>query len=237
MVSMLFLFLLEAIAYGQYDGYGKLIVGFFRWWSAWLQHFLHQIEANASHCFIFGNRVVSQQIGVAQIAGQWVSVLICKPLVFRGVRMTGSDVFTLQMLQLTVYIVSIAHVVCWIQSSVVNNTEVILDLEPKDCSYRESQQIYVLAYSDARRVVKRLSHLTIKWTVAPPIKHSAICNSRISFELHYRFLCESKSCNFERISHLETSRFIWFIPKLDLFYSVESVYNIYSLNFFTSFFH
>lgn len=61
-----------------------------------------------------------------QIAGQRVAVLICKPFVFCGVGMAGSNIFTLQMLQLAVNVVSVPHsiqIVCILLSKLFKATK------------------------------------------------------------------------------------------------------------------
>lgn len=77
-----------------------------------LQHLLHDVEPDASLRLVLGNRVVAEDVVMAQVAGQRVAVLVGQPLVFGGVRMTGADVLGLQMLQLAVNVVAVAHFFC-----------------------------------------------------------------------------------------------------------------------------
>lgn len=50
-----------------------------------------------------------------QIAGITVSVLVDEPLELGGVCVPGTNVFRLEMLQLTVNVVSVAHSAIWIE--------------------------------------------------------------------------------------------------------------------------
>lgn len=46
---------------------------------------------------------------MAKVAGQRITVLIGQPFVFGGVGVSGTNILALQMLQLTVNIVTITH--------------------------------------------------------------------------------------------------------------------------------
>jgi len=63
--------------------------------AARLQHVLHEVEADARLGLVLAERQEVKQVGVAEVAGVGVAVLVCQPLVFAGVRVARADVLTL----------------------------------------------------------------------------------------------------------------------------------------------
>lgn len=86
-----------------------LVLNLFWRWTGWLQHALHNSEPNAGLRLIFGDGEKAELVVVAEIAGQRVPVLVRQPFIFCGVRMSSTNIFTLQMFQLTVDVVPVAH--------------------------------------------------------------------------------------------------------------------------------
>lgn len=89
--------------------YTCLFLWFFRGWSTRLEHSFHEVESYPGFAFIFADRKIVGHIVVAHIAGQRVSLLVGQPLVLGSICMTCSDVFALQVLQLAVNVVAVAH--------------------------------------------------------------------------------------------------------------------------------
>lgn len=58
-----------------------------------MEHFLHDVEPDASFGLVLGDGVKVKHIIVAKIASKGVPVLICQPFVFRSVSMACSNVF------------------------------------------------------------------------------------------------------------------------------------------------
>lgn len=79
-------------------------------WPTGLQHSLHEIKSYAGFAFVLDDREIIRHIVVAHVAGQGVPLLIGQPFVLGGVCMSSPDVFALQVLQLAVNVVSIAHI-------------------------------------------------------------------------------------------------------------------------------
>ena len=84
-------------------------------WSFWrgstrLQHPLHKIKPDSSFTFVFCDGKEVEHICVAHIGGIAVSMLVRQPLPFVRIGVSSSNVFRLQMFQLTVNVVSVAHV-------------------------------------------------------------------------------------------------------------------------------
>lgn len=79
------------------------------WWSARLQHFLHQVEADSRFALILRNGKVVQKVEVAHVGAVGVAVLVHQPFPLGGVGVTRADVLGLQVLQLTVDGVAVRH--------------------------------------------------------------------------------------------------------------------------------
>lgn len=77
--------------------------------SARLQHLLHEIEPHSRLRLVLGDREEVQQVIVAHIRAARVPMLIHEPLELGRVRVPRADVLRLQMLQLTVDVVALAH--------------------------------------------------------------------------------------------------------------------------------
>lgn len=85
------------------------IIGFVRRWSARLQHLLHQVEADARFALILGYSEVVEQVKMSHVGAVRVPVLVHQPFPLAGVSVSRADVLGLQMLQLTVDVVSVRH--------------------------------------------------------------------------------------------------------------------------------
>lgn len=85
------------------------IVGFVRRWSTRLQHLLHQVEADARFALVLGHSEVVEQVKMSHIGAVRVPVLVDQPFPLAGVSVSRADVLGLQMLQLTVDVVSVRH--------------------------------------------------------------------------------------------------------------------------------
>lgn len=85
------------------------IIGFVRRRSARLQHLLHQVEADARFALILGHSEVVEQVKMSHVGAVGVPVLVDQPFPLAGVSMSRTDVLGLQMLQLTVDVVSVRH--------------------------------------------------------------------------------------------------------------------------------
>ena len=77
--------------------------------TAWLQHLLHQIEADPRLALVLSDGEVVEQIKVSHVGAVGVPVLVHQPLPLAGVCVTRPDVLGLQMLQLTVDVVAVGH--------------------------------------------------------------------------------------------------------------------------------
>jgi len=86
-----------------------LVFRLFWWRSAGLQHFLHYVESYSGLGFVFRNGKDVQQVVVSHVRAARVTMLIYHPFELCRIGVTRSYVLGLQMLQLTVYIVSFAH--------------------------------------------------------------------------------------------------------------------------------
>lgn len=74
------------------------IIRFVHWWSTWLKHLLHQIEADTSFALILGHRKVVEQVKMSHVWAIRVSVLVDQPFPFAGVSVSSANVFGLKML-------------------------------------------------------------------------------------------------------------------------------------------
>lgn len=74
-----------------------------------LQHFFHQIEFDPRLGLIFGNGKQVEHVEMRLIGSKTVPVLIDKPFIFACVGMSRSNVFGLEMFQLTVDVVAFCH--------------------------------------------------------------------------------------------------------------------------------
>lgn len=85
------------------------IIGFVRRWSARLQHLFHQVEANARFTLVLSHSKVVEQVKMSHVGAVRVPVLVHQPFPLAGVGVSRADVLGLQMLQLTVDVVSVRH--------------------------------------------------------------------------------------------------------------------------------
>lgn len=77
--------------------------------SARLKHFLHEIEAHASLGFVLIDGEVVEHVEVSHVRRVRVAVLVHHPLKLVRVSVPRADVLGLQVLQLTVDVVAVAH--------------------------------------------------------------------------------------------------------------------------------
>ena len=87
----------------------SLVLWAFGWRPAWLQHLLHNIEADTGARFIFHNSQMIKHVKMSQVRGKCVSVLVGQPLPLCSVCMTRANVLGLEMLQLAVNIIAVTH--------------------------------------------------------------------------------------------------------------------------------
>ncbi len=74
-----------------------------------LNHFLKQVELDSGFAFVFGQGKIVQQVEMATVGRVRVAMLIGHPLKLGGVGMARADVLGLQVLELTVDVVSFPH--------------------------------------------------------------------------------------------------------------------------------
>ena len=81
----------------------------FRRRSTGLQHLFHQVEFHPGFRFILSQWKIVDKVKMAHVGCIGVSMLICHPLILWGIRVTRANVFWLEMLELTVNVVSFSH--------------------------------------------------------------------------------------------------------------------------------
>lgn len=74
------------------------VIRFVHWWSTWLKHLLHQVEADTRFALILSHRKVVEQVKMSHVWAIRVSVLVDQPFPFAGVGMPSADVLGLKML-------------------------------------------------------------------------------------------------------------------------------------------
>lgn len=93
------------------------IVRFFCWWSTRLEHLLHQVEANPRLGLVLSDGEVVEQIKMSHVGAVRVPVLVYEPFPLTRVCVSCANVFGLEVLQLTVDVVSVRHCLweinCW----------------------------------------------------------------------------------------------------------------------------
>lgn len=97
------------------------IIGFVCRWSARLQHLLHQVEADARFALVLSHSEVVEQVKMSHVGAVGVPVLVDQPFPLAGVSVPRANVLGLQMLQLTVDVVSVRHP--W-QNECFSNSEI-----------------------------------------------------------------------------------------------------------------
>lgn len=85
------------------------IVRFVRRGSTWLQHLLHQVEADARFALVLGHGEIVEQVKMSHVRAVRVPVLVDQPFPLAGVGVPRADVLGLKMLQLAVDVVSVRH--------------------------------------------------------------------------------------------------------------------------------
>ena len=88
---------------------GLGIIGFVCRRSTWLKHLLHQVEADARFALVLSHGEVVEQVKMSHVGAVRVSVLVHQPFPLAGVGVSRADVLRLEMLQLTVDVVSVRH--------------------------------------------------------------------------------------------------------------------------------
>ena len=91
----------------------RLLVRLERWRTARLDHLLEIVELEARLGLVLRNGQEVEQVRVADERDIRVTMLVGQPLPFRGVRVASADVLGLQMLQLRVDVVPVAHLMCF----------------------------------------------------------------------------------------------------------------------------
>lgn len=86
-----------------------LILGLLRRRSARLQHLLHDVEPDAGLGLVLRHGKVAQHVVVAEVRRLRIPVLVREPLELGRVGVPRADVLTLQMLELAVDVVAVAH--------------------------------------------------------------------------------------------------------------------------------
>lgn len=85
------------------------IIRFVRRGSTWLQHLLHQVEADARFALVLGHSEVVEQVKMSHVRAVRVPVLVDQPFPLAGVGVSRADVLGLKMLQLAVDVVPVRH--------------------------------------------------------------------------------------------------------------------------------
>lgn len=74
-----------------------------------MEHLLHQVEADSGFALVLSHGEVVEQVEMSHVGAVRVSVLVDQPFPLAGVGVSSADVLGLEMLQLTVDVVSIRH--------------------------------------------------------------------------------------------------------------------------------
>lgn len=91
------------------------IIGLICWWSTWLKHLLHKVEADTCFALVLSHSKVVEQVKMPHVGAVRVAVLIDQPFPFAGVGVSCANILGLKMLKLTVDVVTVGHS-CWDES-------------------------------------------------------------------------------------------------------------------------
>ena len=88
---------------------GNLILWLLWRWAARLQHLLHKIKSHACLCLVLSNSEEVEEIVMSHVRAAGVTMLVHEPLELCCVGVACTDVLRLQMLQLTVDVITFPH--------------------------------------------------------------------------------------------------------------------------------